>query len=145
MKPRDIFWTILTDNFPLLDECQTLSANVLALLPYERAHDDSNVSIIMIPNTTTWVLSHLTLKAALNSTDSNEVLTSKSHRIYRFCDQPPSRGSRSLNQMEVAKSSGFPLGIATRWSLKAIFAEVHWVLWLRRSLFNYIRAVIRGR
>ena len=84
MKPRDIFWTILTDNFPLLDECQTLSANVLALLPYERAHDDSNVSIIMIPNTTTWVLSHLTLTAALNSTDSNEVLTSKSHRIYRL-------------------------------------------------------------
>ena len=35
-----------------------------------------------------------------------------------FCDQPPSRGSRSLNPMEVAKSSGFPLGIATRWSLK---------------------------
>ena len=130
MKPRDIFWTILTDNFPLLDECQTLSANVLALLPYERAHDDSNVSIIMIPNTTTWVLSHLTLTAALNSTDSNEVLTSKSHRIYSLhwiCDQPLSRGSRSLNPMEVAKSSGFLLGIATRWSLKAIFAEVHWV------------------
>ena len=31
-----------------------------------------------------------------------------------FCDQRPSRGSRSLNPMEVAKSSGFPLGIATR-------------------------------
>ena len=31
-----------------------------------------------------------------------------------FCDQPPSQGSRSQNPMEVAKSSGFPLGIATR-------------------------------
>ena len=30
-----------------------------------------------------------------------------------FCDQPPSQGSRSQNPMKVAKSSGFPLGIAT--------------------------------
>ena len=37
-----------------------------------------------------------------------------------FCDQPPSQGSRSLKPMEVAILSGFPLGIATRQSLKAI-------------------------
>ena len=41
-----------------------------------------------------------------------------------FCDHPPSQGSRSLKPMEVAKLSGFPLGIATRRSLKAIFALV---------------------
>ena len=41
-----------------------------------------------------------------------------------FYDQPRSRGSRSLNPMEVAKLSGYPLGIATRRSLKAIFAQV---------------------
>ena len=40
-----------------------------------------------------------------------------------FYDQPRSRGSRSLNPMEVAKLSGFPLGIATRRSLKAIYAQ----------------------
>ena len=39
-----------------------------------------------------------------------------------FCDQPQSQGSRSLNPMEVAKLSGFSLGLATRWSLKAILA-----------------------
>ena len=54
-------------------------------------------------------------------------LVARSTVYIGFCDIPPSRGSRSLNPMEVAKSSGFPLGIATRWSLKAIFAEVHWV------------------
>ena len=31
-----------------------------------------------------------------------------------FCDQPPSQGSWSQNPMEVAKSSGFLLGIVTR-------------------------------
>ena len=41
-----------------------------------------------------------------------------------FCDQPPSQGSRSLKPMEVAILSGFPLVIATRRSLKAIFALV---------------------
>ena len=41
-----------------------------------------------------------------------------------FCDQPPSGGLRSLNTGSVAKASGFPLGIATRRSLKAIFAQV---------------------
>ena len=39
-------------------------------------------------------------------------------------EQPPSQGSRSLNPLEIARLSGFPLGIATRWSLKAIFALV---------------------
>ena len=41
-----------------------------------------------------------------------------------FCDQPPSQGSRSLKPMEVAKLSGFQLGIVTRRSLKVIFAVV---------------------
>ena len=41
-----------------------------------------------------------------------------------FCDQPPSHASRSLNLTEAAKLSGFPLGIATRRSLKAIFALI---------------------
>ena len=31
---------------------------------------------------------------------------------------------RHRDPKEVAKSSGFPLGIATRWSLEAIFPEV---------------------
>ena len=35
-------------------------------------------------------------------------------------EQPPSQGSRSLNPLEIARLSGFPLGIATG-SLKAIF------------------------
>ena len=40
-----------------------------------------------------------------------------------LCDHPPSRGSRSLKPMEVAILSGFPLGIATRRSLKAILVQ----------------------
>ena len=57
-----------------------------------------------------------------------KLLTIDGNTVYiGFCDQPLSQGSRSLNPMEVAKLSGFPLGIATRWSLKAIFAKVHWV------------------
>ena len=36
-----------------------------------------------------------------------------------FC-QPPPKESRSLNPIKVAKLSGFLLGIASRWSLKAI-------------------------
>ena len=51
--------------------------------------------------------------------------TAQGDTIYiGFYDQPRSRGSRSLNLMEVAKTSGFPLGKATRRSLKAIFAQV---------------------
>ena len=35
-----------------------------------------------------------------------------SNTVYTgFCDQPPSQASRSLNPMEVAKFSGFPLAI----------------------------------
>ena len=41
-------------------------------------------------------------------------LTQPSTVYIGFCDQPPSQGSRSQKPMEVAKSSGFPLGIATR-------------------------------
>ena len=39
-----------------------------------------------------------------------------------FYDQPPSQESGSLNPVVVAKLSGFSLGLATRWSLKAILA-----------------------
>ena len=57
------------------------------------------------------------------STGQSEAVFPIQYTVYiGFSDQPPSQGSRSLNPMEVAKLSGFSLGLATRWLLKAILA-----------------------
>ena len=53
-----------------------------------------------------------------------------------FCDQPSSKGLRSLNPMEVAELCGFPLDITTRWFLKLVKLHANRFSDQEKSLFR---------
>ena len=75
-----------------------------------------------------FIIVHILVLQALFDLDNNLTMVSSDSTVYiGFWDQPPSKGSRSLNPMEVAKSRGFFPGIATRWSLKPMSAIVGWI------------------